>query len=97
MNLEQQKQAVARLASASAHRSDEIREHQCAIQAWKRERLASTGSLALFFAAGIIWGSSDRKSERSNGSPSAGRKAASVANTSLLLWRLFNDPVQSEP
>lgn len=94
MTLGKQKKVVAGLAALSARRSEEIREHQKAIEAWKRERLASTGSLALFFAAGFMWGSRHKGAQQSDANSPVGRKAASAANTSLLLWRLFNNPIQ---
>lgn len=94
MILGKQKTVVANLAALSARRSEEITKHQTAINDWKRERLASTGSLALFFAAGILWGGRKKVARQPGEHSTAGRKAASAANTSLLLWRLFNNPAQ---
>ena len=93
MKLSEQKAVVSRLRALSLEQSREIREHRDAIGTWKRERLASPGSLALFFAAGLLWGSGKKDSDATPGESNLKNNVARTANAAFLVSRLFTSPI----
>jgi hypothetical protein len=93
VKLSEQKAVVRRLRTLSIEQSRAIREHRDALGIWKRERLASPGSLALFFAAGLLWGRGKKDTDAAAGESSVKNKVARTANTAFLVSRLFTSPV----
>ena len=93
MTFSEQKAAVSRLRMRSVEKSNELEDHRCALNTWKREQLGSPGSLALFFAAGFMWGSGKKDPDRAAGNSTVRRKVASTANAAFLVSRLFTSPV----
>lgn len=93
MTLSQQKAAVRRLQALSIEKSNELEGHRRALDNWKREHLGSPGSLALFFAAGVLWGSGKNHPGHASGRSKVRRKVASTANAAFLVSRLFTSPV----
>lgn len=96
MSIGEQRKVIGRLAGLATQRSLEIKQHSRAVNAWKREHLSSTGSLALFFAAGFLWNSGKEDPDQKPATSTIRRSAASMVNVSLLLWRLFSDPIPND-
>ncbi|MEQ8207989.1 MAG: hypothetical protein RIA65_17560 [Woeseia sp.] len=93
MKFSEQKAVVNRLRALSVAKSAELEGHRQALNSWKRERLGSPGSLALFFAAGVLWGSSKKDPDSAAGKSTVRRKVASTANAAFLVSRLFTSPI----
>lgn len=68
-------------------------ESRARIRVWKHKTFGSMEALALFFAAGAIWGFAGGRDhpEKSDSQKRRTKSAlAGVVNSSLLAWRLLN-------
>lgn len=89
MILGDQKAVVRKIGALAATRSREAAGHRQVIQTWKREHIATPGTLVWFFAAGAMWCAGKSKGNKDGARLS--RLAIGAANTSLLVWRFVKD------
>lgn len=108
MSFARRKSLVQELKRAADESAADQARHCIAIRHWKQQTLATPGTLAWAFAAGVIVASGHNKGGRKSSGKGSGysngtrrrarrkqlvRNMLGAANTGILAWRLFGRAV----